>query len=344
MTPNGPAVQDLPVTLHVYDTNGEVMSRTAQLDNRGIVSFDKLSIDPSLFYQADTFYNGAKFYSQPQQFTNTQQLTATLPVYEVTTDPGVISISELHYFVQDVGENTATVVEFYIYDNSGDKAYISKPGPDGQLRTIKATIPADATNLRFDGPGLGSRFSQEDTTIYDSDAAIPGSRASTIAMVFDMPYNNGKQISLAIVYPVKNWDVILPDNELRVTDMTDKGLQPLQTTSVRLYTPANSAVAAGGTITFHLSGQPRAATTPGADNRAIIVGVIAILLVAALTYYLLLRMRHMGSIEVEIETDRQTLLETMASLDNQYAAGTIKESEYLQKRGELKEELREIWE
>ncbi len=343
MTPNGASVAGLRVTLHTYDTTGEVFSRTATLNPASVAVFDRLPVSDSLFYQADLVYNGARFFAAPVQFSGTQMLSATLPVYEVTTDPGVISISAFHFFVQGAGENTLSVVEFYVFNNNSDRAYISQPGPGGQLRSLKVTLPAGATNLRFNGPGLGARFFQDGQTIYDSDAVPPGQGTSTIVMLYDIPYSGGRQIQRLMPYAVKSWDVLLPDNVLRVTDMTDMGLKPTQSASVRYYVPAQPSIAAGGNVTFNITGQLQGAPVPGSDNSALAFGGVTLLAAIAGSVILVARMRTWRGIERDIALERKTLLRTIADLDAQHAAGKVADGEYRSRRQALKDELREIW-
>jgi mono/diheme cytochrome c family protein len=345
-TPGGAVVQASPVTLHAYDTTGEVFSRTAQVNQTGVATFAQLPHEDGYFYQAEITYNGAKFYAAPQQFSHTLALSATLPVFEVTTDPGVISISEYHYFVQDYNEGTLTVVEFTLYDNNSDRAYIDKTSSAELYRSLKVTLPPDAMNVRFDGPGLGARFTRDGNVLYDSDAVTPGAHATTIAMIYDIPYRGSKRIERTVLYPVNTWDVFLPDNALHVvgSGLTDKGLQALQNGSVRMYTPDQPKLAADGKIVFDITGQPRSVAVPGEDGRAIGFGLIALALAAGLGYFMVMRTRRLRSADVQMALDRQALLQQVADLDTQFATGALNEPEHRQKRRTLVQQLRDIWE
>jgi mono/diheme cytochrome c family protein len=343
MTPNGKPVNQLPVTLHVYDTVGEVLSRTSSLDAQGVVTFSQLQTTGAYFYQADLIYNGAKFYASPQQFSGTLALSSTLPVYEVTTDPGVIKVSQFHYFVQSATDGTITVVEFYIFDNSSERAFIDQAGADGQLRTLKVSIPAEATNLRFDGPGIGDRFSRDGDMLYDSDAVPPGQGASSIAMIYDLPYQGSKQINRTIPYAVDTWDVLLPAGKMSVTGLVDRGVQQMQSSSIHIYAPAQATIPANGAASFGFSGLLSTATTPGDNGTAIGVGLVALALAGAMAYLLLARTRAMAQDAPVAATERQDLLHQIAALDSRYAQGDLKESDYRREREELKDELRRIW-
>jgi len=345
VTLGAPAARGLPVTLRVYGADSEVLSRTAALDDTGVVTFENLPRQPDYFFQPETVYSGAKFYAMPVQFTNTATsvVTGVLPVYEVTTDPGVISVSELHSFVQGVGEGRITLVDFYLFDNSSDRAFVSKPGPGGQPRSLQVSLPPDATHLRFDGPGLGARFIQSGTVIFDTDAVAPGARAASIVMIYDVPYRGSREVELKAFYPVRNWNVLLPEGELRAPGLQDKGVQETQSGNIRLYEPAQPDVPAGGTIAYELVGQPRGAPVPGADARAIGVGLMALAAAVGLSYVLIIRARRARIVDADLAGERQLLLDAIVELDAQHVGGKISDEAYQARRLTLKRELRDIW-
>ena len=159
------------LVLHAYDNAGETLSQTAKVDASGLVSFTNLPTDRGYFYEPEITLNGARLFGRTAQFTNTQKINSTLSVFPVTTDANAISISELHFFVNDMNESTMTLVEFYIFDNNSTSAYISSPG-----QSLKISLPAEATNLRFDGPGIGERFMRDGNMLIDKDATPPGAK------------------------------------------------------------------------------------------------------------------------------------------------------------------------
>ncbi len=343
-TPGGATPAGLPVTLRVYGPDSEVLSRTASLDDAGVVVFADLPVKPDYFYQPEVIYQGAKFFAAPAQFTETRAITGVLPVYEVTTDPSVIRISELHFFVQSARDGFITMVEFYLFDNTSDRAYISQAGATGQTRSVRVSLPAEATNLRFDGPGLGERFVRVGNDIYDMDAVGPGVRSASITMLYDMPYRGERVFERQVYYDLARWDVLMPEMDLRAAGLVDRGVQQMSSGGIRLFEPAELSVAAGGAARFELAGQPRGAPTPGDDGRAIALGLIALAIALALGYLLIWRTRRASLDEAALASQRQRLLEAIVELDQRHQAGEIKESAYQRQRAGLKKRLREIWE
>lgn len=343
LTPNGKPISALPVTLHIYDTMGEVYSQTAKLNSRGVVTFTGLITADNYFYQASTLYEGARLYAEPAQFSGTLSISATLPVYEVTTDRSVIHISQFHYFVQGVTDGAVTVVEYYVFDNTSNHAYIDKPGPNGQLRTLQVTVPDAATNLHFEGPGIGDRYSRVGNIIYDSDAVPPGQASSTIVMIYSLPYQGGLQIQRSVAYPVDSWDVLLQDGAMHAIGLTDKGVQHLQSGNIHVYLPEQPKVPANGTINFGLSGIQNAVSQPGTNGTAVGIGLVALSLAALFGYLLITHTRAENKKSLEPASDRQVLLQQIATLDTQYAQGEVKTPDYQRERDELMDRLREIW-
>jgi len=343
-TPGGATPAGLPVTLRVYGPDSEVLSRTASLDDAGVVVFADLPVKPDYFYQPEVIYQGAKFFAAPAQFTETRAITGVLPVYEVTTDPSVIRISELHFFVQSARDGFITMVEFYLFDNISDRAYVSQGGAAGQTRSVRVSLPADATNLSFDGPGLGERFVRVGDDIYDMDAVAPGVRSASITMLYDVPYRGGRVFERQVYYDLARWDVLMPEMDLRAAGLVDRGVQQMSSGGIRLFEPAELSVAAGGAARFELAGQPRGAPTPGEDGRAIALGLIALAIALALGYLLIWRTRRATLDETALADQRQRLLQAIVELDSRRDAGEIKESAYQRQRAGLKKRLREIWE
>lgn len=350
-TPNGQPIRDLPVTLRIYDTSGEVLSRTATLDDAGFVSFDNLPVRANYFYQAELDYSGGRFYAAPAQFpvTGTRLISDVLPVFETTTDASAIRINELHIFVQDMNERTVTIVEYYLFDNASDRAYIGEAGPNDKRRTLRISAPQDAQNLRFDGLGLGSRFFQDGDVIYDSDLVVPGLRSAQIAMIYELPYHDSRAFDRRVFYPVQRADVIVPEvtgpgTPFTVTGgLSDQGVQQTLGGNVRLFLSPR-ALAAGESFSFELRGRPLAAPTPGSDPRAIGFGLIAFGLAIGLAYFIFNRARAYRIAQQGAPRRRQILTRQIADLDDKFALGEIAEEDYRAQRDRLKRELVALWE
>ncbi|MDW8351644.1 MAG: c-type cytochrome [Anaerolineae bacterium] len=350
-TPNGAPIRNLPVTLRVYDASGEVLSRTAALDDAGFVSFGNLPVRANYFYQAELDYGGGRFYAAPMQFpaTGTRLISDILPVFETTTDASAIRINEWHIFVQDLNEDTATIVEYYLFDNVGSLAYIGEQGPNNRRRTLRISAPQDAQNLRFDGLGLGSRFFQDGDVIYDSDVVVPGLRSAQIVMLYEVPYRDYRAFSRRVFYPVERADVIVPEvtgpgTPFTVTgNLVDQGVQRLTSGDLRVFLSPRP-LASGESLSFELRGRPLAAPPPGSDATALGIGLIAFGLARGRAYFVLSRARAQRAALEGAPQRRKILVRQIADLDDKFALGEIAEEDYRAQRERLKRELAALWE
>ena len=346
-TAGGGSPKGLTMLLRAYDQTSEVLTRTAIVNDAGLATFEALPTREDYFYQAELDYENGRFYGPPTQFISpTTAISDVLRIFETTTDPSDISISEKHFFVQDINEGTATIVEFYIFDNASDRAYIGEEATGGRRHTLKLSVPDDAQNLRFDGLGLGQRFIQEGDVIYDTDVVVPGQQAQQITMIYEVPYRGQKTLEREVFYPVTRWDVLVPENTgagdpLAVTGLEDRGLQ--QTPSGNLHMYAGEPASANDNLIWTLTGQPLGAPVQGADPRAIGIGLIAFGLSIGIAYFLLIRVRAIRAKAPSPAKQRDMLLRQIALLDDEHALGKVKEADYRAQRERLKEELSDIW-
>ncbi len=334
----GTVPANVPVVLHVYDANSEVFTRSTTLDANGVVKFDQLPVRRDYFYEPEMIYNGARFFGAPAQITGTALAPRPFVIYEVSNDAGQISISDFHYFVQGADEGKLSIAEVYSIDNTGDRAYIAKP-----MQSLRFSLPPDATNIRFDGPGIGARFIRDGDILIDMDAVTPGKPASGLTLIYEIPYRNRKTIEREMFYPVKKWDVVMPGLALRASGggLVDRGQQQVQNTSFNLFA-AEQGMPKAGPLRFEISGQLRAGPAPGSDNLSIGVGVGLFVLSLGMLYLSVLRGRALRAGVGAAANDkvmRQALLQAVADLDDEFEAGKLNEADYCNQRDALMSRL-----
>ena len=339
-----------PVTLRAYDTagGGEVFSRTVNLRPDGFVSFDKLPQRPDYFYQAELLHAGVKFFAPPQQlFTTTQVITGLLPVFEVTDKPDAISVPEFYYFVQDVNENGLSIVEVYFFDNKSDKAFVQTVS-GGQNRSLHFSLPDDARNVRFDPPQFANRVTISGTEFFYNDLVEPGERTTQVTLLYDLPYRSSKRITHQIDYPVTSLNVLLGEiktngTPLTITGLINKGQKTTPNGNFVLFA-ADKPVPAKTALSFEISGQPRAVPQVGADGASVGFGLLALVLALGATGLVFTRTNKVRAAQAQpIKKQREQLLQAIAALDADFNDGKLKDEYYQQRRGKLKDELKEIW-
>ncbi len=338
------AVARQPVILHAYIGTGEAFTRTVLTDGQGVAEFRGLAARDFVFYQAETNYRGARFFSEPQQITRTAQTgIVNLPIFEVTTDPSVISLAGYQFVVEDLGEGSLSVVEAYAFQNSSSRAYMDARSTADAPRSVAVAYPAGAQKLRFDGAGIGERFLREGDLLRDLDAVLPLGR-SQIILFYELPYHGSALIERRMTAPLQRYEVILPDSDLRPVGLQDLGAEtiPGLGTPMRRFAPAapSSAVKAGDMVSVRLTGQPRANAPAGADPRAIGAGFILFAIAIAAAYGLVMRARWL---KPGPPPSRAALISALAALDDQFESGPMMAAEHRKRRSVLKETLAGIW-
>ena len=334
---------DTPVILRALDRSGEVFSRTALLDSNGVVTYVNLPQRDDFFYQAELDYQGGRFYGSPAQLApGVAVVSDVLAYYETTTDTTTLSIDNLLIAVQDMSEGAITVVEVYEFAQNSDRAFVGRNG-----RTLRITAPSDATNVRFDGLGLGRRFIQDGDIIHDTEVVAPGTSAQRITLIYEAPYRNGRTFERTVFYPVTRWTVLVPDTEtiggtpLRASGaVKDEGVREADGARVRLYSGQTPADA---TLRFNLSGQPSSAVRASDDMRGIGIGLIALALALGLGAFLFVRVRALRNEVLDPAAERHALVLEIAQLDDTRARGGIDAAAYARERARLKADLTELW-
>ena len=113
-TTNQPAVQQ-EVRL-LSPRQGMQQVATASTDSSGRFAFDPSQIDPSGFYLLETTYQGAR-YHQPVRFDSTGSATVDVTVYETTSSASDLRVKLLRTLVRVAG-GKAQVREQYQVENS----------------------------------------------------------------------------------------------------------------------------------------------------------------------------------------------------------------------------------
>jgi hypothetical protein len=168
-----------------------------------------------------------------------------------------------------------------------------------------------------------------------------------------MPYGNSLKFDEPFSLPVSSLTVFVPQGmRLRGEQLTDAGLQDISGKSYQMYQV--NKMASGSSLSMTLSGKAGATTGSSLSRQTWVligIGVVGILLIG-LGIYLYLRDRarmrlvYEGN-EVKIEEDaigedRNSIMDAMIALDDQYKAGEIPKEAYEKRRGELKERLKVV--
>lgn len=266
-----------------------------------------------------------------------------------TDNPAAVVITQLHIFFIRAGDSLQ-VAENYIISNDGNSTYVGKPEPGSDKNaTVSFTLPTGASNLRFEGPGLGERFLQRPHGFVDTQPVPPGIGTADIRFSYELPYQEGQQIQRTFSLPVMSVVLLLVGEDMSLTGEGLAGPESIDTQmGPALYYTAGPLVP-GQPLVFAITGvavpvvpaKPTASATAAfsepSRNADIEVGVGLVAFLAALAVAYLLWRPAAGSLPMP--TAVRPLVSAIAALDADFENGRLPQEPYRRKRASLKRQV-----
>lgn len=345
----------LTVTLYVADMGTQTtITKTMQPDANGYFSFSGINVLTTTRMLAATTYGGVDYASDILSYNGvTTTVPVTVTVYETTTDPSVLQVAQAH-FVFDVQTGVLNVLQIVQVQNTSDRAYIGTTavGP----HRISLTLPflAGATGIQFDNQQADATTIRGDTVMSYTLPFQPGN--DQIVYNYSVPFTPPTyQFSLKLPFDTGTFRVLLADVGGTITSTqlsaptnfpTQSGQNFLQSSATNVTKgteikatfnklPATVAAPASPAPGANPSTAP---TTAAVDNNSQLIGfgVLGIAAVAAilLIAYPLLRRRANRAADAALSR-REQLLQDIADLDDDFAAGKVSEATHTEERARL---------
>ena len=360
-TAGGPAVgAGITVTLYLVQSDTVTGTLETTTDSAGRFRFEGLATDSDWSYWLEAVYLGVPYSNaETVTFTGGQTTQAvTLPVYETTDDDSQISVYSGHIIVESYG-TVLRVSEVYLFGNSGDRAYVGRPGPDGRLTTVGIPLPSDAVGLAFAEDIPADRFVQSDGKLLDTEPVPPGEQTLTVFYSYHLPVTDSLvTMQRSYDYPITDLNFLLtqPGLAARGDQLLDVGPQSIMDQEFAVY--AAGALPAGTPLnvdllveTTEMAGS--SATTeigqPITDNQGLLRGLglgLAVLTVLGAVLYPLLtaqsRPPAVTASALASNPQARPLLAELADLQAAFEAGQLDEETYQQQRANIWEALRSL--
>ncbi len=243
-------------------------------------------------------------------------------------EPEVV-VERAHLFVVPEG-GALRILEDYRLVNEGDVEARS---------TLTFTLPPGARDLRFDGPGLGERFTGTPERFAGILPVAPGEPV-TVRYVYRLPYRAGLTITRTLAAPIRAVALIVDGEGVGVEGAGVTALGPMETEMGAAFAYAAGPLAPGEILALTFG--PRRADAQGQAVRRdpnVELGVGLVAVGAALGAAGLL-WRAPG-VPPPPEHARP-LIREIAALDGAFASGEVAEGVYRERRAALKEELRAL--
>jgi hypothetical protein len=350
---SGAAIPDgTEVNLLLYNTTaGQVLQTlTEPILSDGKYEFTNVPADTTTVYLVTVDYSGITYDSIPVQFDGTLfQFDMPITVYDTTSDLNVLTITQTHLQFDFSTAGQVQVMSLYVISNPGTNSVIVST--DGSSMPF-IQIPEDAANVQY-------QLAQSSSPLMSATngfALLPGAdKQYGIIATFTLPYTKSLVFTQPFNLPVSSATIIVPEGvRVKSDQLTDSGTQGSSGTTYHLY--QSSSLASGSTLTFTVSGMPGDKTGFVLNQNTwlmIGVGVLGLILIG-LGIFLFLRDRKLRKLEQEFEgdekegnedalgNDRDSIMDAIIALDDQYKAGDISKEAYENRREELKERLKNL--
>jgi hypothetical protein len=349
---------DLEVMLHVVDQDqNELGMLHGKSTPDGSYQIADVPFQIGMGYVAAVAFEGTTYYSDlvPAEAGKTN-VTLDVPVYESTTELSNVQVAQMHVLFGFASDGME-VKEIYALSNKGDKTVkdgVDVPGKEGVKASIQFPLPDKADFINFE-PQDPDRFIKFPGGFVDRASIVPGEISSQFLVSYLLPYSKPLTFALKTVLPVTRLNFVLPD-DLGVT-LKGEGLSgPEQVTAKNgstysLYMLED--IPAGKDIILTFEGDPvipqgqvsttaSAASTPKQLPLLIGIGVLGVSLIGGAAFWWVRSARSEETNGEEAEVDEfESLLASIAQLDQRYEHGEVEEILYHQQREILMAKARE---
>jgi hypothetical protein len=195
---------------------------------------------------------------------------------------------------------------------------------------------------------VGYQAGQDSAPFVTADkgiAVVPTATPYSIIAFFNLPYDQKLEINQPMVIDAPSILLLVPDG-MRVNgpQLASKGLQVIQNNNYQEFSAG--ALKAGGTLSFSVTGHPKASSATGIDVRqALLIGGGALglgLIIGGVFLYLRDRRREPAIPDEAGFDSADEVMDAILALDDLHGAGKISDRAYEKRRQELKDVLRQL--
>lgn len=324
----------LEVTLHGFDDQAEVVTRTTRVDRQGAYAFDEVENAPGRLFVVTVLYQGVLYGTEIAHMPEAGASTdIPLTIYEATTDPSAARIDRLHLLLQFPSEDTVEVVELWLVSNSGDRTVATTEG-EGLLQV---SLPPGAGQLSFDE---GERFRDVPGGFVDTFPLRPGDGSGQLTFSYQLPYPRRLELERTFPLAVAAAVILAPDDGPTVSGpgVIDAGVR--QVGEIVLHQYEVGPIPAGEPVALTLAGRPPSASGGGGLSvtpSSVLGAAVLLVSLAAAGWWLRRpgsRTRH--AMPDAAGSQAQEVLAAIARLDEDHEAGRIGEEDYQRRRLDLK--------
>ena len=340
LSSGGQTPAELEVILHVFTPSGGVDTRTAVTDSEGVFAFPNVPTGPNVRYALTTVYNDITYGLEPESL----QSPVALGVYETTNDLAALNVDSHILIVReaDPAENLVSAAEVVLISNPQDRAFQPILQPASAMNFLRFTVPPGSAALQVQSDLPQGDVMDVGTGFGLTAAVPPGSHQ--VSFNYTFPYKDGRaSFSPTFLQGASIFRILIPEGlgEASGSGMTEAQTTEIGDTTYRVWSIPD--LGQRTSLDINLTGLPQPSLwqrTSNAveDNYLLVIGIPALVAIT-LCLILLYTLRHRAQAPVP-NSDTQLLINEIARLDNLHADGRLDESEYRQRRQDLKQKLR----
>jgi hypothetical protein len=338
-----------PMTAHLYLYNSATSkidnSLATEVDQAGRYQFDNVPADAKVTYFVMVSFAGVTYASDPVSYDGKfTSRDVPITVYDATEDLDQLSISQVHMQFDFSTSGQAQARFLYILSNLGKKSVLVQS--DGRHIPF-IDFPAGANGTQFELAQGGAALAQADNGF----ALLPGAdKQYGIIATFSLPFEKTLTLSQPFNLPVSSATVLVPVGiRVKSDQLTDTGVQSMEGKDYHLY--QGGSLASGSTLELTISGKPGSANpfSTNPQTTILVTLLVAGVLLMGLGFFLLRRGRSKealaevssGAAQSDPLEDRDSIMDAIIALDDQYKGGCISRDVYHKRRDELKQKLKE---
>ncbi|MDI6693832.1 MAG: c-type cytochrome [Anaerolineales bacterium] len=346
-----PAQAGLMVNLHAFDQMQLVYTATATTNEEGAYLFSDLEMPAGRAFLTTLDYEGVIYGSDVAVAEEgAARLDLPITIYKSTSDTSALSVDRLHYFFEFVDEQTLRVLELYIISNSGDKTIIA---PQEGEPVLRFTLPPGASNLQFESGQLGERYIQTADGFGDTLPIRPGAGNYQVLYSYELPYDRKLELSRPVALHTQAVVILVPEDGIKIKgdELEDAGTREIQGLQYHMYN--RSAISPGGELRLTITGKPSdgSPTLALGSQSNLFIGIAAFGVTLILAgAWLFSRNRQIGvesspaATAAEPPQNAESIMDAILALDDLYQEGKLPEEAYIQRRAELKQQLKDLME
>jgi mono/diheme cytochrome c family protein len=354
---SGDPIPNSPVILQAFTPEvAEALRLETTSDAEGNYQFDLTRIPPNWIFRTIAQYGTLEFSSDFARLSQDNP-TADLPivVYDTTSDPSVITISELDS-VLDFLQSEMRVSELYVFSNESEQVFVGADGTATDV-TLRFTVPPGATNVQFLRGGSSSEdyfpLNEQIVSLGENEYGLtvpipPGFGLARILLQYVLPFERGMTLERPLRYPLEEATLIITNEgvSLAQTGAWSQLSMPEAALAENVRVYQHPPLAAGELLAYTLLGFPTAVRDPQGnqivvrdEQQELLIGGLMLAITAVGVIFIGYR----WSQQPAPASEQDTLLATLAVLDDAYAQQQISQSQYNRQRKLIKERLMAIW-